>query len=109
MSLGGPSCPRPNLSPSRSPARPIYKVRRAKYRSGSEGRKSGAHAKYGRFPCAPIGAAYQPAFQGPKWALILRDVKNEGRTGYMHENTGDDDKMSSEKHGFYTKNAPIAR
>ena len=36
-------------------------------------------------------------------ALTLRDVKNEDRPGYMHENTGDDDKMSSEKHGFYTK------
>ena len=32
-----------------------------------------------------------------------RDVKNEDRTGYVHENKGDNDKMSSEKHGFYTK------
>jgi hypothetical protein len=36
-------------------------------------------------------------------AGTLRDVKNEDRSGYVHENTGDDDKMSSEKHGFYTK------
>jgi hypothetical protein len=36
-------------------------------------------------------------------ALTLRDVKNEDRSGYVHENTGNDDKMSSEKHGFYTK------
>ena len=28
-------------------------------------------------------------------ALIYRDVKNEDRTGYVHENKGDDDKMSS--------------
>ena len=28
-------------------------------------------------------------------ALTLRDVKNEDRPGYVHENTGDDDKMSS--------------
>jgi hypothetical protein len=36
-------------------------------------------------------------------ALSPRDVKNEDRPGYMHENTGDDDRMASEKHGFYTK------
>jgi hypothetical protein len=35
--------------------------------------------------------------------LTLRDVKNEDRPGYVHENTGDGDKMSREKHGFYTK------
>jgi hypothetical protein len=29
-------------------------------------------------------------------ALTLRDVKNEGRPGYVHENTGEDDKMSCE-------------
>jgi hypothetical protein len=28
-------------------------------------------------------------------ALTLRDVKNEGTTGDVHENKGDDDKMSS--------------
>jgi len=27
--------------------------------------------------------------------LTHRDVKNEDRTGYVHENKGDDDKMSS--------------
>ena len=37
------------------------------------------------------------------WArLSLRDVRNEGRTGYVYENTGDDDKMSSEIPAFYT-------
>ena len=41
--------------------------------------------------------------------LTLRDVKNEDRTGYVYENTGDDDKMSCEKHGFYRNNAPMAR
>jgi len=35
--------------------------------------------------------------------LTLRDVRNEGTSGDVHENKGDDDKMSSEKHGFYTK------
>ena len=35
--------------------------------------------------------------------MSLRDVKNEDRPGYVHENKGDGDKMSSEKHGFYTK------
>jgi hypothetical protein len=39
--------------------------------------------------------------------LSLRDVKNEDRPGYVHENKGDDDKMSSEKHGIYQENAPI--
>ena len=42
-------------------------------------------------------------------ALTLRDVKNEDRPGYVYENTGDDDKMSSEKHGFLQENATIAR
>jgi hypothetical protein len=36
-------------------------------------------------------------------ALTLRDVKNEGTSGDVYENKGDDDKMSSEKHAFYTK------
>ena len=33
----------------------------------------------------------------------LRDVKNEGTSGDVYENTGDDDNMSGEKPGFYTK------
>jgi hypothetical protein len=36
-------------------------------------------------------------------ALTHRDVKNEDRSGYVYENTGNDDKMSGEKTGFYTK------
>jgi hypothetical protein len=40
-------------------------------------------------------------------ALTLRDVKNEGRPGYVYENTGNDDKMSSEKNGFCTKMHPL--
>ena len=39
--------------------------------------------------------------------LSLRDVKNEDRTGYVHENKCDIDKMSSEKHVIYQENAPI--
>jgi len=43
-------------------------------------------------------------FTGSEWGeLTPRDVRNEDRTGYMHENTGDDDKMSSEKHAFTRK------
>ena len=38
----------------------------------------------------------------------LRNVKNEGRSDYVHENTGDDDKMSSEKHDFFQENPSIA-
>ena len=39
--------------------------------------------------------------------LTLRDVKNEDRPGYVHENKDDDDKMSGEKHGSYTKMHPL--
>ena len=39
--------------------------------------------------------------------LPPRDVKNGDRPGYVHENTGDDDKLSSEKHGILQENAPI--
>ena len=39
--------------------------------------------------------------------LTLRDVKNEDRPGYVYENTGDDDKMSSEKEGFLQEKAPV--
>jgi hypothetical protein len=42
-------------------------------------------------------------------ALTLRDVKNEGRSGYVYENTGNIDKLSTPKTGFLHKNAPIAR
>ena len=48
-------------------------------------------------------------FRGSKRGLTLRDVKNEGRSGYVHENTGDDDKMSCEKHSFLQKNAAVER
>ena len=36
----------------------------------------------------------------------LRDVKNEGRTDYVYENTENDDKMSYEKSAFLRENAP---
>ena len=39
--------------------------------------------------------------------LSLRDVKNEDRSGHVHENKGDDDKMSGERHAIYQENAPI--
>jgi hypothetical protein len=41
-------------------------------------------------------------------ALTLRDVKNGDRSGYVHEKTGEGDKMSSEKHGVLQENAPMA-
>jgi hypothetical protein len=41
-------------------------------------------------------------------ALGLRDVKNEGTTGDVHENKSDGDKMSGEKQGFFQENAAIA-
>jgi len=42
-------------------------------------------------------------------ALTLRDVKNEGRSGYVYENTGNVDKLSTQKTGFLHENARIAR
>ena len=40
-------------------------------------------------------------------AQSQREVKNEDRTGYVHENKGAYDKMSIEKHAIYQENAPI--
>jgi hypothetical protein len=42
-------------------------------------------------------------------ALAHKDVKNEGTSGDVYENTGDDDKMSSENAGPLHENTPIAR
>ena len=42
-------------------------------------------------------------------AQTHKDVKNEDRPGYVHENTGNDDKMSCYKCGFLHENAPIGR
>jgi hypothetical protein len=82
-----------------------------------EGQQIAAHAKKGRCRLASIEAGHHGADQGQdssilnrqsaidnhQGALTLRDVKNEDRTGYVHENTGEDDKMSSEEHAFYMK------
>jgi hypothetical protein len=46
---------------------------------------------HGALPTALIGAQTH------------KNVKNEDRSGYVHENTGNDDKMSNEKTGFCTK------
>jgi len=40
-------------------------------------------------------------------ALTLRDVKNEDRPGYVHENTGDNDKMSGQNTGHLQENTAI--
>jgi hypothetical protein len=42
-------------------------------------------------------------------ALAHKDVKNEGRSDYVHENTGNMDKMSCDETGFLQENAPITR
>jgi hypothetical protein len=42
-------------------------------------------------------------------ALTHKDVKNEGTSGDVYENTGEEDKMSSDKHGFLQENAPNGR
>ena len=51
----------------------------------------------------PLGWLTQRLIKAQNGALTLRDVKNEDRPGYVPENKGDGDKMSSEKHGFYTR------
>jgi hypothetical protein len=38
--------------------------------------------------------------------LTVRDVKNEGTSGDVYENKGNDDKMSAENAGFLQENAP---
>jgi hypothetical protein len=53
--------------------------------------------------------AHPQAAQGSGRVLCLRDVKNEGRTDYVYENTENDDKMSCEKSGFLWENAPNER
>ncbi len=41
--------------------------------------------------------------------ITLRDVKNEDRSGYVHENTGDDDKMTDDLSGFLVENVRFSR
>jgi hypothetical protein len=55
---------------------------------------------YGVSSLRPLWRLIKHDFHGPKRSLTLRDVKNEDRSDYVYENNGDDDKMSSEKHGF---------
>jgi len=42
-------------------------------------------------------------FEVRNGAVTRRDVKNEGTSGDVYENKGDDDNMSSEKHDHFTK------
>jgi hypothetical protein len=42
-------------------------------------------------------------------ALTPRDVKNEGRPGYVYENKGEGDKMDDNGADFLAENAQIAR
>jgi hypothetical protein len=41
--------------------------------------------------------------------LALRDVRNEGTTGDVHESKGDGDKLSTEKDSILQENATIER
>ena len=96
--------------------------------SGPEGRKSEAHAEDGRFrpaadlrlsivdwqsappmrrltntlvkTCRPEGRRYISVRKG---ALTLRDVKNEDRPGYVHENKSRTTKCHAKNAAFYTK------
>ena len=42
-------------------------------------------------------------FKARNGALTRRDVKNEDRTDYVHENTGEGTKCTPKKGAFYTK------
>jgi hypothetical protein len=56
-----------------------------------------------RFPCRTgLLTKVKKVWTGPK------DVKNEDRPDYVHENTDESDIMSSEKHGSLQENATIA-
>ena len=98
--------------------------------SGSEGRKSGAHAEDGRFQpaadlrlsivdcrlakcppmrrltntlvktCRPEGRRYISVRNG---VLTHRDVKNEGTSGDVYENKGRETKCTHINTAFYTK------
>jgi hypothetical protein len=43
------------------------------------------------------------------YRIHQRDVKNEGRPGYMLENTGEDDKRDENLSGFLAENAALVR
>ena len=55
----------------------------------------------------PLWQLKKMLFKVRNGALSQRDVKNGDRSGYMYENTGNDDKMSGYKTGFYTKMHPL--
>jgi hypothetical protein len=42
-------------------------------------------------------------------ALTLKDVKNEDRPDYVHENKGEGDKMDYNRDDFVSENARVAR
>jgi len=54
-------------------------------------------------------ASRQSAIDNHQGGLTLKDVKNEGWTDYVYENTGGNDKMSIEKTRLLHENPPIAR
>ncbi len=53
--------------------------------------------------CSPLWRLTNVLFKVRNQALTRRDVKNGTTSGDVYENTGDDDKISSEKHGHFTK------
>jgi len=88
-------------------------------RPSFEGQQNAAHAEDGRFqPVAdcrfsifdcrfakrpPLWRLKNVLFKVRNGAETRRNVKNGTTSGDVYENTGDDDKMSGEKAGFYTK------
>jgi hypothetical protein len=107
-----------NPNPSNMPGPPVKTPA-----SGSEGRKPGAQAEDGRFqPAADLRFPIVDLRRAtPLWrlsntlinvrngALSRKDVKNEDRSDYVHENKGKATKCTPLKSGFLHKNAPIER
>ena len=55
----------------------------------------------------PLWRLTHVLFKVRNGALTPRDVKNEDRSGYVHENTGEGTKCTPKKRPFYTKMHPL--
>ncbi len=72
-----------------------------KFQSTADLRLSIFDFRFGK--CPPLWRLTNVLFKVRNGAVTRRDVKNGATSGDVYENTGDDDKMSIEKHGHFTK------